>query len=140
MGDASEDLNPIEEMAGILQQLIDLPDDAFAERYALRGRQEELREILRGTENPLDAGRSDEELFAELAALRSQMKAIEKQRIDLVTQAGGGGASTSEMGNLGGVQINKGIEDAHGLPRIRSRIGILKNLLESRDLAVPEAD
>lgn len=132
--------DPIKELADILQQLIDLPDDAFAERYALRGRQEELRATLRSAENPLDTGRSDQELLAELTALRSQMKAIEGQRIDLVTQAGSGGASSSEMGNLGGVQINKGIDDAHGLPRIKSRIGILKNMLESRGVEIPDVD
>ena len=79
----------------------------------------------------------DAELLAELAALRSQMVAIEKQRIDLVAQAGSGGATSSEMGNLGGYKINKGIEDAHGLPRIKARIGVLKNLLDARGVEVP---
>jgi len=41
------------------------------------------------------------------------------------------------MGNLGGYKINKGIEDAHGLPRIKARIGVLKNLLDARGVEVP---
>ena len=128
------------ELADIQRALIDLPDDAFAERYELQKRQDELRKIARSADNPLDATRPNAELLAELASLRSQAMAIEKQRIDLVTQAGSGGATSSEMGNLGGVKINKGIEDAHGLPRIRGRIGVLKNLLDQRGVEFPEAD
>ena len=72
------------ELADIQKALIDLPDDAFAERFELRKRQDELRAIARSVDNPLDASRSDEDLLGELRALRDQMKSIEKQRIDLV--------------------------------------------------------
>lgn len=128
------------ELADVQKALLDLPDDAYAERYELRKQQDELRAIARSGDNPMDANRSNEELLGELRALRTQMKSIEKQRIDLVTQAGSGGAGTSEMGNLGGVQINKGIDDAHGLPRIKARIGVLKGILAERGVDVPEAD
>ena len=135
--DASHDIT--RELADIQKQLIDLPRDAFAERYALQKRQDDLRAVARSSDNPLDAGRSTEDLLAELAGLRSQVRSIEKQRIDLVTQAGGGGATISEMGNLGGVQINKGIGDAHGLPRITARIGVIKGILADRGVDVPDA-
>ena len=128
------------ELADVQKALLDLPDDAYAERFELRKRQDELRAIARSGDNPMDAGRSNEELLGELRALRTQMKSIEKQRIDLVTQAGGGGSSTSEMGNLGGVKINIGIDDALGLPRIKSRIGVLKGILSDRGVDVPVAD
>lgn len=129
-----------QELAEIQRRLIELPSDAFAERFELQKRQDELRAQVRGNSAIMYEGRSDESLLEELAALRSEMKAIEGQRIDLVQQAGSGGASTGEMGNLGGVAINQGIDDAHGLPAIKNRIGILKNVLRERGVDVPEAD
>ncbi|MDJ0790992.1 MAG: hypothetical protein QNJ71_03760 [Acidimicrobiia bacterium] len=128
------------ELADIQKQLLDLPDDAFAERYELQRRQDELRAEIRGDSAAMYKDRSDESLLDELAALRGQMKAIEDQRIDLVSQAGSGGASTGEMGNLGGVQINKGIDDAHGLSDIKNRIGIIKNELDARGVEYPDPD
>ena len=128
------------ELADIQKQLIDLPDDAFAERYRLRTRQDELRAIARSTDNPFDADRPTDELLSELKGLRTQMKEIERQRIDLVAQAGSGGSSTGEMGNLGGIQINKAIGDSMGLDRIKGRIGVIKGILSDRGVEVPEAD
>ncbi|MGI9666481.1 MAG: hypothetical protein ACR2N2_05175 [Acidimicrobiia bacterium] len=128
------------QLADVQKRLLDLPDDAFEERYELRRQQDELRSIARSGDNPMDRGRSDEELLAELASLRDRMKYIEKQRIDLVQQAGSGGATSSEMGNLGGVQINKGIDDAMGLGEIKNRIGILKGILQDRGIPVPPAE
>ena len=129
-----------QELADIQRRLIELPDDAFAERYELQTRQDELRAEIRGDSSIMYADRSDESLLDELASLRSEMKAIERQRIDLVQQAGSGGASTGEMGNLGGVAINQGIDEAHGLSQIKNRIGIIKNVLEERGVEVPAAD
>jgi hypothetical protein len=129
-----------QELAKVQRQLLDLPSDAFAERYELQKRQDELRAEVRGDSRVLYEDRSTESLISELAALRSQAAAIEAQRIDLVYQAGSGGSSSGEMGNLGGVQINKGIEDAHGLPQLRSKIGIIKNILGERGVEVPTPD
>jgi hypothetical protein len=129
-----------QELADIQRQLLDLPSDAFAERYDLQKRQDELRAEVRGDSRVFYEDRSTESLISELAALRSQAAAIEAQRIDLVYQAGSGGSSSGEMGNLGGVQINKGIEDAHGLPQLRSKIGIIKNILGERGVDVPTPD
>jgi hypothetical protein len=128
------------ELADIQRQLIDLPDDAFEERYQLRMRQDELRKVARGADNPMDAGRTDAELLSELRSLRDQMKAIERQRIDLVGQAGSGGGSTGEMGNLGGVKLNKQIDDAQGLDRVKARIGVIKGILVDRGVDIPEPD
>ena len=129
-----------QELADIQRQLLDLPSDAFAERYDLQKRQDELRAEVRGDSRVFYEDRSTESLISELAALRSQAAAIEAQRIDLVYQAGSGGSSSGEMGNLGGVQINKGIEDAHGLPQLKSKIGIIKNILGERGVDVPTPD
>ncbi|MGI9529753.1 MAG: hypothetical protein ACR2NG_08580 [Acidimicrobiia bacterium] len=127
-----------QELADLQRQLLDLPSDAFAERYELQKRQDELRAEVRGDGRVFYEDRSTERLLEELAALRTQMAAIEDQRIDLVQQAGTGGVSN--MGNLGGVEINKGMDDAHGLPEIKGKIGMIKNILEERGVEVPPAD
>lgn len=126
------------ELADLHRQLAELPDDAFAERVEIRRRQDELRASAQAGDNPMDAGRTSEDLLDELSGLRARMRTIERQRIDLVTQAGGGGASTGEMGNLGGVAINKAIGDAHGLSQITARIGVIKGLLADRGVEVPD--
>jgi hypothetical protein len=127
-------------LAVVQRKLLDLPDDAFAEKYEMLKEQDKLRGKAAEFAGHMDAERADEDLLRELAALRSQMRSIEGKRIDLVMQAGSGGAGTSEMGNLGGVKINKGIDDAFGLPKIKARIGIIKGILTDRGLEVPEAD
>lgn len=126
-------------LAEVQLRLLDLPDDAFAEKYQLIKEQSRLRAEAANFAEAIDSERSDEELLRELGALRSRMQSIEKQRIDLVMQAGGG-SLTGEMGNLGGVQINKGIDDAFGLPKIKARIGSIKGTLSDRGVKVPEAD
>jgi hypothetical protein len=127
------------QLADVQMRLLDLPDDAFAEKYRLIEEQSRLRAEAAKFAEMIDSERSDDDLLRELGALRSRMQSIEKQRIDLVMQAGGG-SLTGEMGNLGGVQINKGIDDAFGLPRIKARIGIIKGTLSDRGVKVPEAD
>ena len=126
-------------LADVQKRLLDLPDDAFAEKFDLLKERDALREEAAGYSETLDRNRTDGELQTELASLRSQAQSIEDQRIDLVMQAGSGGAMSGEMGNLGGTQINKGIEEAHGLPKIRSRIGIIKGILNDRGVEIPNA-
>jgi len=128
----------IRQLSDIQDELNALPDDAFAKRWELRGRQDELREQAREFSYSMYEDKFDDELLDELRALRGQMKTIEKQRIDLVVQAGSGGISN--MGNLGGVEINKGIDDAHGLPQIKATIGRIKGILDDRDVTIPPPD
>jgi hypothetical protein len=127
-------------LAAIQRKLLDLPDDAFAERYELRKEQDVLRLQAKAFAADLDKDRPTEDLLHELSSLRAQMKGIERQRIDLVVQAGSSGAASSEMGNLGGVAINRGIDEAMGLPKIKARIGLIKGILVDRGVDIPEAD
>ncbi len=131
------DLN--RKLAAIQDRLIALPDDAFAQRWELRKEQDELREQAREFACAMDEDKFDDELLSELRALRDQMKVIERQRIDLVGQAGGGSMS-GEMGNLGAVKLNRSIDIAMGLPAIKARIGVIKGVLMNRDVDIPVPD
>ncbi|MCL1594026.1 MAG: hypothetical protein M3132_06725 [Actinomycetia bacterium] len=125
-------------LAAIQDKLLALPSDAFAERWELRTQQDQLRGQAAGFAYAMYEDKFDDELLVELRALRDQMKTIEKQRIDLVVQAGSGGMSN--MGNLGGVAINKGIDDAQGLPKIKAKIGLIKGILTDRGVTIPVPD
>ncbi len=139
-GDIVTTMDPFEatrELAEVQRQIAELPDDAFEQRYLLHRREDELRAIARSAPHALDQGRSDAELLDELRSLRARVRDIEKQRIDLVMQAGSGGPGTGEMGNLGGVKINKGIDDALGLGPIQQRLGVVKGILIDRGVEIP---
>jgi hypothetical protein len=141
MSDAKADIARVAAGLGAIhKRLAELPDDAFAEKLVLVQERDSLRDEAAGFASMIDSERPDEELLRELAALRNQMHSIEGKRIDLVMQAGSGGTTTGEMGNLGGVQINKGIDDAFGLPKIKARIGVIKGTLADRGVVGPEAD
>lgn len=114
-----------------------LPDDAFSEKFKLLKERDRLREEASKYAVDLDAQRSDADLLAELSGLRSQLKELEKQKIDVVMQAGGG-SGTGEMGNLGGVSLNAQVMDAGGGGRIQNRIGIIKGILADRGIDYPD--
>ncbi len=128
------------QLADIQDKLIALPPDAFAERYALEKQRDALRAKAAEFHENQDDHRSDQELLDELAARRSQLKAIEGQKIDMVVQSGGGTGSGSGADGYGGVGINQGIAAAQGLGQIQARIGVLKSALEARGVPIPKAD
>ena len=129
----------VKQLSEVQDRLNALPDDAFAERWELRTLQGELREKARAFAYEQDEDKFDEDLLDELRALRERMKAIERQRIDLVSQAGGGSMS-GEMGNLGGVKLNRSMDEASGLPKIKARIGAIKGVLIDRGVDIPVPD
>ncbi len=100
--------------------------------------QDKLREEAAQYAVDLEAQRSDADLLSELSGLRSQFRQLEKQKIDLVTQAGAG-SRTGEMGNLGGVALNTQMMEAGGGSRLQARIGLIKGILIDRGVAVPPA-
>ncbi|VAW01805.1 hypothetical protein MNBD_ACTINO02-2719 [hydrothermal vent metagenome] len=113
-----------------------LPDDAFSEKFKLLKERDHLREESSKYAVGLDAQRPDADLLAELSGMRSQLKELEKQKIDLVTQAGGG-SGAGEMGNIGGVSLNARMMDAGGAGRVQARIGIIKGVLKDRGIMYP---
>ena len=128
------------ELARVDAELRALPDHAFEARYQLRKEQDAIREQAARFAEDVDKNRSDEDLLAELRGLRSQLSQIERQKIDLVTQAGGGAPGASNMTNLGGVDINRRIVEASGAGRIQARIGRIKGILVDRGVDVPDAN
>ena len=127
MGVGSVDIDRlVAELGAVQDELLATPTDDFARRFELNKRQDELREQVAAFDP--DAGRTRAELEAELRALRAQVEAIEAQRIDLVTQAGAAGDG-GEMGNIGGVALNRGIEQAQGKPQLLARIGRIEGRL-----------
>jgi len=126
-------------LAAVHDAIRELPDDAFAEKHELLKEQDKLREEAAQYAVDLDAQRSEVDLLSELSGLRSQLKQLEKQKIDLVTQAGGGATGTGNMGNLGGVQINARMMEASGANRLQARIGLIKGILTDRGVDVPPA-
>ncbi len=127
-------------LAQVQDRLLALPDDAFGERWELRRQQDELRSKAASFAVVGDETRSDGDLLRELGALRQQMRAIERQRIDIVSQSGGSGGSTSEMGNLGALKLNRAMDEAAGLLKIRERIGLIKGILIDRGVEAPSPD
>jgi hypothetical protein len=130
----------IRELAEVNEKIWALPDDAFAEKYELLNRRDTLREQAARFAVDADKERSTAELLSELSGLRSQLGEIERQRIDLVTQAGGGAPGASNMTNLGGVSLNAQMMEASGVGRIQSRIGVIKGVLADRGVEVPTAE
>ena len=136
MGDVS---NLVKELSEIDDRIRSLPHDAFAEKYELAKEQDRLRERAARSAVDLDKARTAAELLSELSGLRSQLSQIKDQKIDLVTQAGGGAPGMSNMGNLGGVSLNAQMMEASGAGRIQSRIGLIKGVLTDRGIEIPEA-
>ena len=123
-----------QELAQIQEKLIELPSDAFAERYELRTRQDELRDKVASFSQDRDADRSDQELLEELAALQARHKQIVRNRINLVGQSSGGSGAGPGAGAYGVDDVNRGIAAAAGASEIESRITRIKSILADRDL------
>lgn len=129
----------VAELSDVQDRLLALPGDAFAERFPLLKRRDELRAKAADLRGDWDADRSSEDLIRELRALREQRADVEKQRINLVSQAGGGGApGEGGMAGLGGVEINAAISSAQGLGSIQARIERIAGVLTDRGVSVPD--
>ncbi|MEE9178472.1 MAG: hypothetical protein V3U46_08590 [Acidimicrobiia bacterium] len=122
------------ELAGIQDELLALSDDAFAERFALQKRQDELRELAAAFHQDWDSQRPTEELQAELNALRGHLKGIEDQKINLAGFSAGSSQAGSGSSGLGGVSLNQGLLKAQGANAVHARIGVIKGILADRGI------
>lgn len=103
----------VRQLAAIQDQLIALPDDAFAERFDLLRRQDELRAQAAHHADGADKDRPTEDLLAELVSLRIRRDTLESKHIDTMRQAANDDA-------------------ANGMLRIEGRIGRIKGILIDR--------
>jgi len=125
------------ELAAVQDALLELPDDAFAERHELRTRQDRLRDEAAQFRVDADLDRTDENLLTELAARRSQLGTIDDQRLDMVTQSGGGiGGGDTRIASAEGSPNTK-MYKAQGAGEIRSRIARLEEILTDRGVDLP---
>lgn len=129
-----DDLDRItRELAEVQDALLALPDDAFAERYELLRRRDELRNAAATARAGLAQERPTADIQAELAGLRRRLAELEARRIDLVQQAGSSAAAAGPGADgWGGIQLNTAIDRAQGLDEVRARIGVLKGILLDR--------
>lgn len=114
-----------------------LPDDAFAEKYELQMKRDALRKRAEEYAVDADKERTTVDLLAELSGLRMQLRQIEGQKIDLVSQSGGGPGESGNMMNLGGASLNARMTEASGAGRLQARIGVIKGVLTDRGAEVP---
>ena len=92
------------------------------ERDTLRSRAAEFS-------SRIESDRPVEDIERELAALQAQVTAINKSKIDMVMQSGGGTNAGAGADGMGGVVLNQKIGAAGGLDRIKVRIAHLEALL-----------
>ncbi len=125
----------IRELGEVQDRLIALPDDAFAERFELLKRQDQLREQAALHTAGVDNERPTEDLLAELASLRQRRDALEGEHINVMLQASNIDAA-GFSGHADAAQINHRMDSAQGMPQIVSRIGRIKGILIDRGVRV----
>lgn len=111
---ALDDLN--RQLAAIQDRLLELAPDDFAEKYRLRSEQDRLRVRTREYARDRDAGRTSEDLLAELDARVSALDTIRKQMLCLWS----------------GVQINLAMRAASGTDQLIQRTAHLETILKER--------
>ena len=128
----------VRRLSEVQDQLLALPDDAFSEKYRLQQRRKELRDLAKEFADDWDAERPTENLLGELKSLRQRLAEVNNQRINLVSQAGGGGAEGPGASGVGGVSLNAAISNAQGQGTLQARIGRINAILIDRGVEVPD--
>ena len=119
----------IRELSDILDQLLALPDDAFAEKYRLQDRRDELRAQAAEFAQDWDADRPTVDLVAELEALIRHRKALVSSRTGFVTSKGGNAAPATAGA---WVKLGKDALSGTGLDSVNVRIASLEALIARR--------
>jgi hypothetical protein len=125
----------LEDLLAVTRQLHDLGEDDPG-RHDLVVRRAALREQMEQYRGLEESGRSVADLRRELAAVNAAIEGIKDERIDLVKQAGGGGAG--EFGNWGAFTLNQSIEAARGIDGLRVRRRQLEHELRRRGAALED--
>jgi hypothetical protein len=117
----------LRQLSEVQKALLALPDDAFADKYLLNQRRDELRAAAAEARANFDTERPSDDLRSELKALRNHLRKLDRQKIDLVGQAG-----SDQMSGLGGVQLNTAISAAQGAGSVQARISRIEGILIDR--------
>lgn len=120
------------EMGRVMDRLAALPDDAFEDRHQLKEEQKRLRE--RAATARIGAAIDRPSLEAELAHLLTRWDALQKNRIDVVLQSGGGSQGGDAFSGAHAVRVNQQIDAAMGRQEIEDRIADIRRLLEEKTL------
>jgi chromosome segregation ATPase len=107
-----EDLN--RQLAKILDRLLELAPDDFAEKHRLKTDQDRLRKLTRQYAQDRDAIRSSEDMLAELKARKSALEAFGKQMMGSAKMASAGlDAGSGGPGDAS--SINATMKSAHNI-------------------------
>ena len=119
-------------LAEIQDELLDLEPSEFKARYELQKERDGLRDLVRGHFDT-DAGRSTEDLLAELAAREEALEQIQESMVNSAGMSGGGGAETgSYAGPADGLNLNTEILASSGAMELSQRIARLRTILTER--------
>jgi len=125
------------ELAEIQEALLALPGDAFAERYELQKRRDQLRKDAARYRTDFDEQRSTPELFEELLSIRRRLAAAE-QRVSGFTMMSGPGGTGGSPGAVSG-EMAKAVIDAKAnvasdMGPLRVRQAAIERILAERGI------
>ncbi|HSG77947.1 MAG TPA: hypothetical protein VLD62_00075 [Acidimicrobiia bacterium] len=119
----------VRELAAIAARLDGLAPDDLAARTALEDRRRELHRTAREAASDPSDPAARARLVEELEVLRKRWLDLQRERIDVVKQAGDLAA-----GNFGftadAVRLNRAIDEAGGRAELEARIRRLRELLD----------
>lgn len=127
----------MDDVTTLVQQLADLQDRLLAldpsdhtGKFALEKERDVLRSRAAEFASRIESERPVADIERELAALQAQVDTINKSKIDMVMQSGGGTNAGAGADGMGGVVLNQKIGAAGGIDRIKVRIAHLEALLQ----------
>lgn len=119
----------VQRLADLQDRLLALDPSDHAGKFALEKERDVLRSRAAEFSSRIESDRPVADIERELAALRAQVDTINKSKIDMVMQSGGGTNAGAGADGMGGVVLNQKIGAAGGLDRIKVRIAHLEALL-----------
>lgn len=121
------DVDSIWRELGDIRRLLETTTDPTARRELI-GRRDELRELARAVAAESD---TTEQLTAELDALTERWTELQRMRIDVVQQSGGGAEHGIDNAR-DAMRINREIDRSQGRADIENRISAIRRTLEER--------
>jgi hypothetical protein len=118
-------------LSEVQRTLMELPPGASSERFALLTEQDTLRRHAAEFEHNSLADRGDDDLRAELTALKSRRDQAIESRIGFATSKGGNNAGPSGGAWVG---LARSAREGAGLDWVTARISLLEDEILRRDI------